>query len=97
MNMGEVEQLYKQCANLSEVVKPIKDVSRRYQQVCVCVWGGGGAVCVCVCCGGGVCGVCVCVCVQCVMCGRCVCAYILIKQEVSGWECCIVDVCGVSV
>ncbi len=33
LNMGEVEQLYQQCADLSEVVKPIKDVSRKHQQV----------------------------------------------------------------
>ena len=37
LNMGEVEQLYQQCADLSEVVKPIKDVSRKHQQV-MCVW-----------------------------------------------------------
>ncbi|XP_064405775.1 exocyst complex component 3-like isoform X2 [Halichondria panicea] len=33
LNMGEVEQLYQQCADLSEVVKPIKDVSRKHQQL----------------------------------------------------------------
>ena len=53
-SMGEVEQLYQQCADLSEVVKPIKEVNRKHQQVCVCVCvvcvcGGGGCACVCVC------------------------------------------------
>ena len=33
-SMSEVEHLYQQCADLSEVVRPIKDVNRRHQQVC---------------------------------------------------------------
>ena len=45
--MSEVERLYQQCAELSDVVRPIKDVNRRHQQVCVCVLRGGGG-------GGGV-------------------------------------------
>lgn len=36
--MSEVEQLYQQCSELSEVVRPIKDVNRRHQQVSVWVW-----------------------------------------------------------
>lgn len=32
-SMSEVEQLYQQCADLSDVVRPIKDVNRRHQQV----------------------------------------------------------------
>ena len=37
-SMSEVEQLYQQCSELSEVVRPIKDVNRRHQQVSVWVW-----------------------------------------------------------
>ena len=36
-SMSEVEQLYQQCSELSEVVRPIKDVNRRHQQVSVWV------------------------------------------------------------
>ena len=32
-SMNDVEQLFSQCADLSDVVKPIKDVNRRHQQV----------------------------------------------------------------
>lgn len=32
-SMSEVERLYQQCADLSDVVRPIKDVNRRHQQV----------------------------------------------------------------
>jgi len=31
--MSEVERLYQQCADLSDVVRPIKDVNRRHQQL----------------------------------------------------------------
>lgn len=31
--MAEVGQMYKQCAELTEVVNPIKDVNRKYRQV----------------------------------------------------------------
>ena len=37
VSMGEVEQLYQQCSELSEVVRPIKEVNKRHQQVCK-VW-----------------------------------------------------------
>ena len=33
VSMGEVEQLYQDCAELSEVVRPIKEVNKRHQQV----------------------------------------------------------------
>ena len=35
VSMGEVEQLYQQCSELSEVVRPIKEVNKRHQQVCI--------------------------------------------------------------
>lgn len=31
--MGEVGRLYQDCAELSDVVKPIRDVNRKHQQV----------------------------------------------------------------
>ena len=32
-SMGDVEQLYQQCSELSEVIRPIKEVNKRHQQV----------------------------------------------------------------
>jgi hypothetical protein len=34
-SIGEVESLYQDCAELSDVVKPIRDVNRKHQQVSV--------------------------------------------------------------
>ena len=56
--------------------------------VSVCVWGGGGAVCVMCACMLCVCGVCVCVHAVCV-CVQCVCVC-----DVGG---CVVDGCGCAV
>ena len=35
VSMGEVEQLYQECSELSEVVRPIKEVNKRHQQVII--------------------------------------------------------------
>ena len=32
-SMGDVERLYQDCAELSDVVKPIKEVNRKHRQV----------------------------------------------------------------
>ena len=34
VSVGEVEKLYQQCSELSEVIRPIKEVNKRHQQVC---------------------------------------------------------------
>lgn len=33
VSVGDVEHLYQDCAELSDVVKPIRDVNRKHQQV----------------------------------------------------------------
>ena len=31
--MNDVEEVYKQCEELSDIISPLKEVNRRYQQV----------------------------------------------------------------